>query len=138
MTILVSPSYYKQRKAFYGDYCTVKPLLLKWNSLTANHIKSIMRLKENDNQLYAATMLDLLRRYLYLSIYIFVYIHLYLHIYIYIFVYIYFFYLLHRYQREGVMPSLNSFFEQVKSVCSIKGMYVCMYMYIYICIYTFI
>jgi hypothetical protein len=63
MTILVSPSYYEQRKAFYGDYCTVKPLLLKWNSLSANHIRSIMRLKDTDNQLYANTMLEILRRY---------------------------------------------------------------------------
>jgi hypothetical protein len=63
MVVLVSPSYYKQRKAFYGDYCTVKPLLLRWHTLTADHIKRIMRIKEGDNQLYIASLLDLLRRY---------------------------------------------------------------------------
>lgn len=28
--ILVSPSFHKQRKKFYGDYCNVKPLLFRW------------------------------------------------------------------------------------------------------------
>lgn len=31
MVVLVSPTFYKQRKAFYGDRCTVKPLLFQWN-----------------------------------------------------------------------------------------------------------
>jgi hypothetical protein len=30
MVVLVSPSYYLQRKAFYGDYCDVRPLLFRW------------------------------------------------------------------------------------------------------------
>lgn len=34
MVILVSPSYYAQRRAFYGDYCVVKPLLFRWSSPT--------------------------------------------------------------------------------------------------------
>lgn len=63
MVVLVSPSYYKQRKAFYGSYCEVKPLLFQWATLTADHIKRIMRLKDNDSQLYVATMMDMLRRY---------------------------------------------------------------------------
>lgn len=63
MVVLVSPSYYRQRKAFYGDYCIVKPLLFRWSSLTADHIKRIMRIGNNDNQLYVASMLDLLRQY---------------------------------------------------------------------------
>ena len=63
LVVLVSPSYFKQRKTFYGDYCVVKPLLFRWASLTADHIKRIMRIKEGDNQLYVASMLDLLRRY---------------------------------------------------------------------------
>ena len=29
MVVLVSPSYWRQRKAFYGDYCIVKPLLFR-------------------------------------------------------------------------------------------------------------
>ena len=61
--ILVSPAYYKQRKKFYGDYCTVKPLLFVWRSLTADHIKKIMRIESGDNQLYVASFLDLLRDY---------------------------------------------------------------------------
>jgi hypothetical protein len=63
MIVLVSPSYYRQRKAFYGDYCIVKPLLFKWASLSADHIKKIMRINEDDTQLYVAAMLDLLRKY---------------------------------------------------------------------------
>ena len=63
MIVLVSPSYYRQRKAFYGDYCIVKPLLFKWASLSADHIKKIMRINESDTQLYVAAMLDLLRKY---------------------------------------------------------------------------
>jgi hypothetical protein len=63
MVVLVSPSFYRQRRAFYGDYCTVKPLLFRWHTLTADHIKRIMRIKDGDNQLYVAAMLDLLRRY---------------------------------------------------------------------------
>jgi hypothetical protein len=38
MTILVSPSYYIQRKAFYGDGYNVKPLLFPWNTLKGTHI----------------------------------------------------------------------------------------------------
>ena len=63
MIVLVSPSYYKQRLQFYGDYCIVKPLLFRWSSLTADHIKRIMRVKQSDNQLYIAVLLDLLRSY---------------------------------------------------------------------------
>lgn len=63
LVVLVSPSYYKQRKAFYGDYCIVKPLLFRWATLTADHIKKLMRINEGDNQLYVAAMLDLLRSY---------------------------------------------------------------------------
>ena len=61
--ILVSPTFYKQRKAFYGSYCTVRPLLFKWSSLTADHIKRIMRIGPSDNQLYVASFMTLLRRY---------------------------------------------------------------------------
>ncbi|KAJ3075474.1 hypothetical protein HDU98_007972 [Podochytrium sp. JEL0797] len=63
MTVLVSPSYFKQRKAFYGSYCEVKPLLFNWNAISADHIKKLMRINENDNQLYMATLLELLRTY---------------------------------------------------------------------------
>lgn len=63
MIVLVSPTYYQQRKSFYGDYCIVKPLLFKWNTLSADHIKRIMRIKDTDNQLYMATLLSLLRDY---------------------------------------------------------------------------
>lgn len=63
LTVLVSPSFFKQRKAFYGDYCTIRPLLFEWSSLSADHIKKLMRVKAEDSQLYMAAMLDLLRRY---------------------------------------------------------------------------
>ncbi|KAJ3030483.1 UNVERIFIED_CONTAM: hypothetical protein HDU68_008899 [Siphonaria sp. JEL0065] len=63
MTVLVSPSYYKQRKAFYGNYCEVRPLLFNWTSLSADHIKKLMRVNDEDTQLYIATLLELLRMY---------------------------------------------------------------------------
>ena len=59
----MSPTFYKQRKAFYGDYVTVRPLLFKWSSLTADHIKRIMRIGAAENQLYVASFLTLLRGY---------------------------------------------------------------------------
>lgn len=61
--ILVSPAFYKQRKKFYGDYCSVRPLLFRWRSLTADHIKRIMRIESGENQLYVASFLNLLRGY---------------------------------------------------------------------------
>ena len=64
MLILVSPTFYQQRRAFYGDHFVVKPLLLRWRSLTADHIKRIMRIHDDDGApLYVATMLNLLRRF---------------------------------------------------------------------------
>ncbi|KAI8609740.1 hypothetical protein BC830DRAFT_809148 [Chytriomyces sp. MP71] len=63
MTVLVSPSYFIQRRNFYGDYCNVRPLLFSWEALSADHIKKLMRINEQDNQLYMATLLDLLRTY---------------------------------------------------------------------------
>ncbi|ORY51411.1 hypothetical protein BCR33DRAFT_762168 [Rhizoclosmatium globosum] len=63
MTVLVSPSYFKQRRDFYGSYCDVRPLLFSWNSLSADHIKKLMRVDEEGNQLYMATLLELLRNY---------------------------------------------------------------------------
>ena len=61
--ILVSPTFYKQRKAFYGNYCTVRPLLCRWKSLTADHINRVMGITSFDNQLYVASFMTLLRRY---------------------------------------------------------------------------
>lgn len=65
MVILVSPTYYKQRKKFYETMkgFTVLPLLFKWASLTADQLKKIMRLNDNDSQLYVSVMLDMLRSY---------------------------------------------------------------------------
>lgn len=63
LLVLCSPSYYHQRKQYYGDYCEVRPLMFPWATLTAKQIKTLMRINENDSQLYVASMLDLLRRY---------------------------------------------------------------------------
>ena len=63
LLVLCSPSYYHQRKRYYGDYCEVRPLLFPWESLTAKQIKTLMRIDESGTQLYVAVMLDLLRRY---------------------------------------------------------------------------
>ena len=63
LVVLVSPSYYLQRSKFYGDSCIVKPLLFRWSTLSADHIKKIMRIEDGDSQLYVASMLELLRKY---------------------------------------------------------------------------
>lgn len=63
--VLVSPSFYKQRAAYY-EACdvAVHPLLFNWASLGAAHLRAIMRLDdEKDQQLYVSVALDLLRRY---------------------------------------------------------------------------
>lgn len=64
MTILVSPSYYRQRKEFYrGLDCDVRPLLLEWRTLSANQIKCLMGIKDADSQLDVFTVLNILKRY---------------------------------------------------------------------------
>jgi hypothetical protein len=65
MTVLVSPSYYKQRTRFYADVpnCTVTPLLLDWKTLNADEIKNLMRIKSGEAMpLYMAAILDMLRK----------------------------------------------------------------------------
>ncbi|KAJ3314385.1 hypothetical protein HDV04_000347 [Boothiomyces sp. JEL0838] len=65
MTILVSPSFYLQRKAYYDRIpnCTVYPLLFKWKDLNASQIKAIMRVDIGDDiPLYMASILTMLRR----------------------------------------------------------------------------
>jgi len=63
VVILVSPTYYRQRKQFYGNCCDVRPLLFRWQSLTADHITRFMRITSEDNQLYVASFMNLLRKY---------------------------------------------------------------------------
>ena len=61
--VYVSPSYYHQRKDFYGDRAIVKPLLFEWRRLQAGQIKKLMRLDVNSTQLYIGVMLAMLRKY---------------------------------------------------------------------------
>jgi hypothetical protein len=61
--VYVSPSYFHQRKSFYGDTAVVKPLLFNWSQLQASQIKKLMRLEANSTQLYIGVMLSLLRKY---------------------------------------------------------------------------
>lgn len=63
LVILVSPSFYKQRKEFYGAEYRVVPLLFDWASLSALQLRKLMRLTDTDSQLYVSTMLNLLRDY---------------------------------------------------------------------------
>ena len=65
LVILVSPSYYQQRKKFYGDNpnCRVYPLLFDWASITATQLRKLMRLSDKDAQLYVSVMLNMLRDY---------------------------------------------------------------------------
>ena len=65
--VLVSPTFYKQRKASYGDSsCAVVPLLFKWSSLTTNCVMRILRIGssgEKNSLLDAGLFMPLLRRY---------------------------------------------------------------------------
>jgi hypothetical protein len=61
--VLVSPDDYHRRKAFYGDACTVRPLLFSWRDLSAKDLLVLMRVDSKDTQLYMANMLNLLRGY---------------------------------------------------------------------------
>lgn len=69
ITVLVSPSYYEQRKKYYGDYnnVTVVPLLFDWHSLDAIKLKTLMRLGSTDSNgtvpLYMNRLLEELRKY---------------------------------------------------------------------------
>ena len=63
MIVLVSPTYYLQRKAFYGPNINVRPLLFEWRTMTADRLRKLMRLSSDDTQLYVATLLDILRSY---------------------------------------------------------------------------
>jgi hypothetical protein len=66
VVILVSPTFYHQRKRFYGDggsKYTVLPLLFRWAALDAVQLKKLMRINESDNQLYVGVMLAKLRGY---------------------------------------------------------------------------
>jgi len=65
MIVLVSPSFYLQRKAYYAKApnCRVLPLLFKWSDLNAAQIKNLMRVDADDNMpLYMNVILDLLRK----------------------------------------------------------------------------
>eukprot|EP00977_Amphora_coffeiformis_P014318 scaffold3960_cov148-Amphora_coffeaeformis.AAC.3 len=62
--VLVSPTYYKQRKASYSCHqCSVRPLLFRWKTLTSDHIKRIMGDDWLENKAHAASFVALLRRY---------------------------------------------------------------------------
>jgi len=64
LLVLISPTSYRQRRAFYSDAFLVRPLLLRWRSLTADRIKRIMRISDVDSApLCVSTMLNLLRRF---------------------------------------------------------------------------
>ena len=66
VVILVSPTFYKQRKRFYssaGQQYRVLPLLFRWATLDAVQLKKLMRINESDSQLYVGVMLAKLREY---------------------------------------------------------------------------
>ena len=64
-TILVSPTFYKQRKQLYGNQCLVRPLLFRWKTLTPGQIKQLMGIDmiSNENCVPVASLMALLRRY---------------------------------------------------------------------------
>ena len=65
ITVFTSPSNFIQRSRFYSGFsnCEVKPLLFKWSSLSADRIKSLMRVQADETMpLYMSTILDLLRK----------------------------------------------------------------------------
>ena len=63
IVVLVSPTFYTQRKRFYsGSGFQVLPLLFDWNSLTAVQIKTLLYVGDG-KQLYIDMLLGLLRKY---------------------------------------------------------------------------
>lgn len=63
--VLVSPSFFASRKAYYADQKSIDvlPLLFRWNDLSAAFIKSLMRVEENDAMpLYMSAILNMLRK----------------------------------------------------------------------------
>eukprot|EP00759_Apiculatamorpha_spiralis_P046368 PhF_6_TR42795/c0_g3_i2/m.64755 len=66
LTIFVSPANYRERLQFYraqAPSVTVLPLLFSWEHLTAEQIRTLMRVQESDTQLYMVGMMTLLRKY---------------------------------------------------------------------------
>lgn len=63
--ILVSPSFFKQRKKMYEKLprTVVLPLLFDFTRLQATQIKILMNVQPDDRQLYVANMLSILREY---------------------------------------------------------------------------
>lgn len=61
--ILVSPSFYKQRREMYKNLprIEVRPLLFDFKKLQAAQIKILMNVRPDDRQLYVASMLSILR-----------------------------------------------------------------------------
>eukprot|EP00271_Cylindrocystis_brebissonii_P003582 TRINITY_DN1470_c0_g1_i1.p1 TRINITY_DN1470_c0_g1~~TRINITY_DN1470_c0_g1_i1.p1 ORF type:complete len:444 (-),score=34.47 TRINITY_DN1470_c0_g1_i1:423-1688(-) len=65
LVVLVSPSYFYQRRKFYQHWpnCRVAPLLFRWREMTAGIIKSLMRVDSSrEPPLYMSALLDLLRK----------------------------------------------------------------------------
>lgn len=62
--ILVSPTYFKQRKKMYANMpgTVVKPLLFSWSRLKASQLKTLKHIQSCDSQLYMASLLDVLRQ----------------------------------------------------------------------------
>jgi hypothetical protein len=64
IVVLVSPTFYLQRKKWYdGEGYEVLPMLFEWESLQATQLKKLMRLEDNAKQLYVTTMLTILKKY---------------------------------------------------------------------------
>eukprot|EP00040_Diaphanoeca_grandis_P022534 m.121370 g.121370 ORF g.121370 m.121370 type:complete len:771 (+) comp28849_c0_seq1:141-2453(+) len=65
MIVLVSPTYYRQRKDMYNTLpnTTVRPLLLNWDLLKAGQLKTLMGIQPGDTQLYMGVMLNRLRQF---------------------------------------------------------------------------
>ena len=93
VVVLVSPTFYKQRRRFYGldanssvndGNFDVQPLLFSWKSLDAVQLRSLLHVKDKDNQLYVSVLLNLLRGY----------------------------------QRDEHKPTFDSFCKQVLEACS--------------------
>jgi len=66
LVVFVSPSYFKQRKAYYSGTpsCTVLPLVFRWRTLTASFLRSLMRISVDDKMpLYMTGLLEELRSF---------------------------------------------------------------------------
>ena len=63
VTVLTSPWYHSQRSAVYGGAVELRPLWLRWESLSADDVRSLLGVSPNSSSALTVGVLRLLRKY---------------------------------------------------------------------------